>query len=117
MGEQDRACRSHTHTTFSPGSGNAPGTAAGRTEFLAQLQQDDARSRHWRQDWTMLMAVHNRARNLAVAAATALAIVGLPQPQASAQLLWDWGGGTEVGDSGREIVRFSREFAPGHIVV
>ena len=29
----------------------------------------------------------------------------------SGQLLWDWGGGTEVGGSGREIVRFSPQFA------
>ena len=31
--------------------------------------------------------------------------------------LWDWGGGTEVGGSGREIVRFSPQFAAGEIVV
>jgi len=36
---------------------------------------------------------------------------------ASAQLFWDWGGGNMVGGSGREIVRFSPDFAPGRIVV
>jgi lipoprotein-anchoring transpeptidase ErfK/SrfK len=35
----------------------------------------------------------------------------------SGQLFWDWGGGTEVGGSGREMVRFSPQFAPGEIVV
>jgi lipoprotein-anchoring transpeptidase ErfK/SrfK len=36
---------------------------------------------------------------------------------ARAQLFWDWGGGNEVGASGREIVRFNAPFEPGHIVV
>jgi hypothetical protein len=36
---------------------------------------------------------------------------------ARAQLFWDWGGGNEVGASGREIVRFNAPFGPGHIVV
>ena len=36
---------------------------------------------------------------------------------ASAQLFWDWGGGNEVGASGREMVRFNAPFEPGHIVV
>jgi lipoprotein-anchoring transpeptidase ErfK/SrfK len=35
----------------------------------------------------------------------------------SGQLFWDWGGGTEVGGSGREIVSFSPQFAQGQIVV
>jgi hypothetical protein len=36
---------------------------------------------------------------------------------ASAQLAWDWGGGNVVGDSGREVVRFSAQFTPGQIIV
>ncbi|KAB2920293.1 MAG: L,D-transpeptidase [Hyphomicrobiaceae bacterium] len=44
-------------------------------------------------------------------------LVGLPANSASAQLFWDWGGGSVVGDSGRETVRFSREYAPGQIIV
>ena len=36
---------------------------------------------------------------------------------AAAQLFWDWGGGNEVGASGREIVRFSPQFGQGQIVV
>jgi hypothetical protein len=33
------------------------------------------------------------------------------------QLFWDWGGREDVGGSGREMVRFSPKFEPGHIVV
>ena len=36
---------------------------------------------------------------------------------ASAQLFWDWGGGTEAGASGREVVRFNPQFDHGHIIV
>ena len=36
---------------------------------------------------------------------------------ARAQLFWDWGGGNVVGDSGREVVRFDPEYAPGQVVV
>ena len=39
-----------------------------------------------------------------------------PAP-AAAQLFWDWGGGSEVASSGREMVRFNAPFEPGHIVV
>jgi hypothetical protein len=50
-------------------------------------------------------------------AAALLASVGLFSNPASAQLLWDWGGGDVVGDSGREIVRFSPQYPAGQIVV
>ena len=46
----------------------------------------------------------------------ALAAASYPTP-AGAQLFWDWGGGNEVGASGREMVRFNAPFEPGHIVV
>ena len=36
---------------------------------------------------------------------------------ASAQLFWDWGGDSTVGGSGRELVRFNPQFAPGQIIV
>ena len=49
--------------------------------------------------------------------AALLASAGLFSSPASAQLLWDWGGGAVVGDSGREIVRFSPQFTAGQIVV
>ena len=51
-----------------------------------------------------------------VAAAVALLAAFATAP-ARAQILWDWGGGTVVGDSGRETVRFDAAYAPGQIVV
>jgi lipoprotein-anchoring transpeptidase ErfK/SrfK len=38
-------------------------------------------------------------------------------PVASAQLFWDWSGGSHVGGNGRRVVRFNPEFAAGEIVV
>jgi lipoprotein-anchoring transpeptidase ErfK/SrfK len=46
----------------------------------------------------------------------AFAVIFAP-PVFAQHLFWDWGGGDAVGASGREIVRFSERFAPGHIVV
>jgi lipoprotein-anchoring transpeptidase ErfK/SrfK len=51
-----------------------------------------------------------------VIAAIALSAFGWSQP-ASAQLFWDWGGGQERDGSGREVVRFSPQFARGEIIV
>src|SRR5262245_17857430 len=45
-----------------------------------------------------------------------LAVLSHTSPPA-AQLFWDWGGGNEVGASGREIVRFDPRFEAGQIVV
>ena len=36
---------------------------------------------------------------------------------ASAQLLFDWGGGASVGASGREVVRFNPQYGRGQIIV
>ena len=36
---------------------------------------------------------------------------------ASGQLFWDWSGGSHVGGSGRQVVRFTPQFATGEIVV
>jgi lipoprotein-anchoring transpeptidase ErfK/SrfK len=36
---------------------------------------------------------------------------------ASAQLTWDWGGGSAVGGSGREVVRFNPQYGKGQIIV
>jgi lipoprotein-anchoring transpeptidase ErfK/SrfK len=44
-------------------------------------------------------------------------LTGLQAAPASAQLFWDWGGGTEVGASGREIVPFSPQYDRGQIIV
>lgn len=50
---------------------------------------------------------------------TLLALITLlpPLPASAQQLFWDWGGGDTVGASGREVVRFSQQFAAGQIVV
>ena len=46
-----------------------------------------------------------------------LAFAGLEAAPASAQLFWDWGGGSMVGGSGRENVRFSPQYNKGEIIV
>jgi lipoprotein-anchoring transpeptidase ErfK/SrfK len=54
----------------------------------------------------------------ALVAGATLALAALIATPASAQLLWDWGGAsTVVGDSGRELIRFSPQFQPGQIIV
>ena len=61
--------------------------------------------------WTALL------RSATLAASTAMALVLLCADPASAQLTWDWDGSKVVGDSGREVVRFSPQFPPGQIIV
>jgi hypothetical protein len=39
-----------------------------------------------------------------------------PQP-ASSQLLFDWAGGSTVGGSGREVIRFNTRYGKGQIIV
>src|ERR1700704_3582857 len=36
---------------------------------------------------------------------------------ATAQVFWDWGGGDQRDASGRELVRFNKQFRSGEIVV
>lgn len=45
-----------------------------------------------------------------------LAALAMMTAGASAQSLWDWGGGSAVGGSGATSVRFSGQFAPGQLV-
>lgn len=45
------------------------------------------------------------------------ATLGLQATAASKDLFWDWSGGDEVGGSGRHVVNFPAQFAPGEIVV
>jgi hypothetical protein len=56
-------------------------------------------------------------RQAAIAALAAVLFAVVHPPAASAQLFWDWGGGDERGGSGREVVRFSPQFAAGEIIV
>src|SRR5215510_6248823 len=53
----------------------------------------------------------------AIAAGVGAIVTGLQAAPASAQLFWDWGGGSMVDGSGREVVRFSPQYAKGEIVV
>jgi lipoprotein-anchoring transpeptidase ErfK/SrfK len=62
------------------------------------------------------MIAAGRFRRWGMTTATAV-LLGVAAQPASAQLHWDWGGGDEVGATGREIVRFSPQYAPGQIVV
>ena len=63
------------------------------------------------------MAIKSLARNVILAAGAAMLATTTQATPASAQLFWDWGGGDTVGASGREVVRFSPQFAAGEIVV
>lgn len=54
-------------------------------------------------------------RSIATAFAL-LAALAMMTAGASAQSLWDWGGGSAVGGSGATSVRFSPQFAPGQLV-
>jgi lipoprotein-anchoring transpeptidase ErfK/SrfK len=63
------------------------------------------------------MTAGHHSTGAAAAAAAMIALVSLFPTTVSAQLLWDWGGGSVVGDSGRELVRFSPKYAVGQIIV
>jgi lipoprotein-anchoring transpeptidase ErfK/SrfK len=52
----------------------------------------------------------------ALVAGALLAVLATSEP-ASAQLLWDWGGGNTVNGSGREVVSFSPQYTKGQIIV
>jgi lipoprotein-anchoring transpeptidase ErfK/SrfK len=63
------------------------------------------------------MLIGRKVRQAAIAAGVLTAVCGLQAAPASAQLFWDWGGGNDVGGSGREVVRFSQQFAKGQVIV
>ena len=63
------------------------------------------------------MAAGYRSYCTALIGAALALVAALPSSPARAQLLWDWGGGNVVGDSGREIVRFDPQYPPGQIIV
>jgi lipoprotein-anchoring transpeptidase ErfK/SrfK len=63
------------------------------------------------------MTIRLVLRRGAIAGLMLIALACLPVGPASAQLFWDWGGGQERDGSGREIVAFSPQFAPGEIIV
>jgi lipoprotein-anchoring transpeptidase ErfK/SrfK len=63
------------------------------------------------------MIIGRKLRQAVIAAGAVVAFVGLQAEPASAQLFWDWVGGNLVGGSGREIVRFSPQYAKGQVIV
>jgi hypothetical protein len=63
------------------------------------------------------MIVGRVLRQAAVACMVFMAALGAKAGSASAQLFWDWGGGSAIGGSGREVVRFGSHFGKGQIVV
>jgi lipoprotein-anchoring transpeptidase ErfK/SrfK len=63
------------------------------------------------------MSMAMRLRHVIGAAGAVVAVFCLHVTPASAQLFWDWGGGSLIGGSGREVVRFTPQFSKGQIVV
>ena len=63
------------------------------------------------------MSFARTLRRASIAAGVVMAFAGLEAVPASAQLFWDWGGGSMVGGSGRENVRFSPQYKKGEIIV
>jgi lipoprotein-anchoring transpeptidase ErfK/SrfK len=63
------------------------------------------------------MIIGRALRRAAFAAGAVVAAGCFQAAPASAQLFWDWGGGSMVDGSGREVVRFSPQYAKGEIVV
>jgi hypothetical protein len=57
------------------------------------------------------MIIRGKLRHSAIAAAGVVAFWALPGQPASAQLSWDWTGGS------REVVSFSPKYGPGQIIV
>ena len=57
------------------------------------------------------MIFRGKLRLAAVALASVVALVGLQGQPASAQISWDWSGGS------REVVSFSQKYSPGQIIV
>jgi lipoprotein-anchoring transpeptidase ErfK/SrfK len=65
------------------------------------------------------MIGHSNTRNILASAALAFIVIAPMTPtSASAQgLSWLWGGGSEVGGSGKEVVAFGAQHRPGQIIV
>lgn len=56
------------------------------------------------------------AKRTITASIAAFATLALSTVSASAQSLWDWGGGSTIGGSGATSVRFPGNHAPGQII-
>src|SRR5436190_6495795 len=64
-----------------------------------------------------MLMIARLLRQAAMAVGAVVAFAGIEAGPASAQLFWDWGGGSAVGGSGREVVRFSPQFPKGEVIV
>lgn len=64
------------------------------------------------------MSIRGKLGRAAFAAGALVGFAALQSGAASAQLLWDWGGGDNtVGGSGREVVRFNPQYGKGQVIV
>ena len=64
------------------------------------------------------MSVDRVKSRVTLAIAIAFSTLTFAAPAAHAQLWeWDWGGGSVVGGSGRQVVRFSASYKPGQVIV
>ena len=65
------------------------------------------------------MIGHSTTRNMLASAALAFIVIGpmAPTPASAQGLSWLWGGGSEVGGSGRKRWRFGAQHRPGQIIV
>jgi lipoprotein-anchoring transpeptidase ErfK/SrfK len=65
------------------------------------------------------MIGHSTTRNMLASAALAFVVIAPMAPtSANAQgMSWLWGGGGQVGGSGKEVVRFGVQHRPGQIIV
>jgi lipoprotein-anchoring transpeptidase ErfK/SrfK len=65
------------------------------------------------------MIGHSTTRNMLASAALAfIAVAPMATTPASAQdLSWLWGGGSQVGGSGKEVIPFGMQHRPGQIIV
>jgi lipoprotein-anchoring transpeptidase ErfK/SrfK len=66
---------------------------------------------------THSMIIRGKLGRGALGVGALMAAATLSVAPASAQLFWDWGGGTTVNGSGREVVSFSPQFTKGQIIV
>ena len=64
------------------------------------------------------MIGHSPIRNMVASAALAFVVIAPVATPASAQdFSWLWGGGTQVGGSGKEVIAFGAQHRPGQIIV
>ena len=65
------------------------------------------------------MIGHSPFRNVIASAALAFVVIApmAPTPVSAQDLSWLWGGGSQVGGSGKEVVAFGAQHRPGQIIV